>query len=174
MGTACVTAAAVEPAAPHRAVPRPAAALRPVVAPRPVAARVADAQLRSAAATLRSAAAVLCVAAAQLRSAAAVLRPAAAALIFAAAALSPTAALAQADADAERWLPLFNGRDLEDWVVKIRGYAAGDNFADTFRVDDGLLTVAYDGYADFADRYGHIFYKAPFSHYRLRVEYRFV
>ena len=73
----------------------------------------------------------------------------------------------------EDWIELFNGRDLTGWVPKIRGYPAGENFADTFRVEGGLLTVAYDGYGDFGDRFGHLFYESPFSHYRLVVEYRF-
>lgn len=73
------------------------------------------------------------------------------------------------------WTPLFNGRDLDGWVVKIRGFEAGDNYGDTFRVQDSLLTVSYDGYeGDFAGRFGHLFYREPFSHYLLRVEYRFV
>jgi hypothetical protein len=74
----------------------------------------------------------------------------------------------------EEWITLFNGRDLNDWIVKITGYEAGDNFADTYRVEDGLLTVSYDGYDVFGNRYGNIFYKEPFSHYRITLEYRFV
>jgi hypothetical protein len=77
-------------------------------------------------------------------------------------------------ADVEDWLPLFNGRNLDGWTAKIRRHPAGENYAQTFRVVDGLLTVAYDGYADFAEQFGHLFYAQPFSHYRLRVEYRFV
>jgi len=77
-------------------------------------------------------------------------------------------------ARAEDWVPLFNGRDLDGWTAKIRGYEPGDNFAGTFRVEDGLLTVSYDGYADFDNRFGHLFYDQPFSHYRLRLQYRFV
>lgn len=77
-------------------------------------------------------------------------------------------------ADAEDWMPLFNGRDLDGWTVKIRGHETGDNYADTFRVEDGLLTVSYDGYGDFDNRFGHIFYDQPFSHYRLRLQYRFI
>lgn len=75
--------------------------------------------------------------------------------------------------DREEWIELFNGRDLDDWVPKIRGYPAGTNFANTFRIENGLFTVAYDGYGDYGDRFGHIFYRHPFSHYRLKVEYRF-
>lgn len=84
------------------------------------------------------------------------------------------AADAQDARSEEEWIQLFNGRDLADWTVKIRRYPVGENYADTFRVVDGLLTVAYDGYDDFEDRFGHIFYREPFSHYRLRVEYRFI
>lgn len=79
----------------------------------------------------------------------------------------------QASADGE-WMQLFNGQDLAGWTPKIRGYAAGENFADTFRVEDGLLTVSYDGYGTYDERFGHLFYNEPFSHYRLRVEYRFI
>lgn len=74
----------------------------------------------------------------------------------------------------EQWIQLFNGRDLEGWTPKIVGYAAGENFGNTFRVRDGVLCVSYDQYDAFDGRFGHLFYKEPFSHYRLRVEYRFV
>ncbi len=72
------------------------------------------------------------------------------------------------------WIQLFNGKDLEDWTVKIRGYDAGDNFGDTFRVEDGLLTVSYDKYDKYGQRFGHIFYNRSFSNYIIRVEYRFI
>lgn len=73
------------------------------------------------------------------------------------------------------WIPLFNGKNLEGWTPKIRGHEAGVNFADTFRVEDGLLKVRYDGYGErFDNRFGHLFYNTPYSHYRLRVEHRFV
>jgi hypothetical protein len=79
-----------------------------------------------------------------------------------------------ANAEKGGWVPLFDGESLDGWTPKIRGYEAGVNFADTFRVEDGLLTVSYDGYDKFDNRFGHLFYERPFSHYRLRVEYRFV
>lgn len=91
-----------------------------------------------------------------------------------AAALILSACARTAQDHAEVWLELFNGSDLEDWTVKIRGYPVGENFADTFRVEDGLMTARFDGYGDYEDRFGHIFYKDPFSHYRILVEYRFV
>ena len=43
------------------------------------------------------------------------------------------------------------------------------------RVEGGVLKVAYDKYGGkFAGKFGHIYYKDKFSHYILRVEYRFV
>lgn len=73
-----------------------------------------------------------------------------------------------------KWIQLFNGKDLKDWTVKIRTHEVGDNYANTFRVEDGLMKVRYDGYTQFDRQYGHIFYKKPFSYYLLQVEYRFV
>lgn len=58
--------------------------------------------------------------------------------------------------------------------MKITGRDLGDNFGNTFRVEDGLLEVRYDGYDAFDDRFGHLFYHEAFSHYIVAVEYRFV
>ncbi len=74
----------------------------------------------------------------------------------------------------EGWIALFNGKDLEGWTPKITGYVLGDNYADTFRVENGVLKVAYDKYPKFGGKFGHLFYKTPYSDYRLRIEYRFV
>ncbi len=79
------------------------------------------------------------------------------------------------DADKEgEWLQLFNGKNLDGWRVKITGYDLDDNYGNTFRVEDGILKVAYDQYEKFDGKFGHIFCDKPFSHYILRVEYRFV
>jgi hypothetical protein len=74
----------------------------------------------------------------------------------------------------EEWIHLFNGKDLNDWQIKFAGFELGDNFNNTFRVEDGLLRVRYDEWEEWDNQFGHIFYKGEFSHYRLRVEYRFV
>ena len=73
-----------------------------------------------------------------------------------------------------RWVSLFNGKNLDGWKVKITGYDLNDNFGNTFRVEDGILKVSYENYDKFDGRFGHIFYDGIFSHYILRVEYRFV
>ena len=77
---------------------------------------------------------------------------------------------------ASEWIQLFNGENLDGWTPKIRYHELGDNFGNTFRVEDGLLKVRYDkkSYPKFGEKFGHLFYKQSFSHYILRVEYRFV
>ena len=78
------------------------------------------------------------------------------------------------DAVEGEWIQLFNGKNLDGWTPKIRYHELGDNFANTFRVEDGLLKVGYEGYDEFNQTFGHLFYKDEFSHYKIRVEYRFV
>ena len=78
------------------------------------------------------------------------------------------------DAKSGEWIQLFNGKNLDGWIPKIRHHKAGENFGNTFRVEDGVMKVGYDAYDEFGERFGHLFYKDSFSHYRLRVEYRFV
>jgi hypothetical protein len=73
----------------------------------------------------------------------------------------------------EEWKVLFNGTDLEGWIPKIHHHEAGENYANTFRVVDGVIQVNYDGYNSFDERYGHLFYEKPFSSYHLQFEYRF-
>lgn len=89
--------------------------------------------------------------------------------------LAGTPALRAADSGREgKWIPLFNGKNLDGWTPKIRGHALGENFGNTFRVEDGILKVSYDQYQDFGNRFGHLFYKDKFSNYVIRAEYRFV
>ena len=73
----------------------------------------------------------------------------------------------------DRWVSLFNGKDIKDWTVKIHHHDVGDNFGNTFRVEDGIIKVRYDQYDAFNDRFGHLYYNKPFSHYHLKLEYRF-
>lgn len=74
----------------------------------------------------------------------------------------------------EAWESMFNGKDLSKWKPKIRNHVAGDNFANTFRVEDGKIVVRYDGYDKFNEKFGHLFYYKQFNAYRIRLEYRFV
>jgi len=87
---------------------------------------------------------------------------------------SDDAAAADSSQSEKAWTQLFNGSNLDGWNVKLTGFELGDNVGDTFRVEDGKLVVRYDQYEKFGGRFGHIFYQHPFSHYILRLEYRFV
>jgi len=73
----------------------------------------------------------------------------------------------------EQWISLFNGKDLSGWDIKIAGYALNENYKNTFIVENGALKANYKEYAKFNDEFGHIYYKTPYSHYKLRLEYRF-
>ena len=83
---------------------------------------------------------------------------------------------ANPDAGREDWIVLFNGTDLKGWTPKIAKHELGDTVANTFRVEDGLLKVRYDkkAYKAFDKQFGHLFWKDPYSYYKLVVEYRFV
>jgi len=74
----------------------------------------------------------------------------------------------------EKWVSLFNARNLENWTPKFVGYPPGQNFGNTFRVANGILSTRYDAYDSFANRFGALYYNKKFSNFRLRVEYRFI
>ena len=89
-------------------------------------------------------------------------------------ALAGTAIAGDQEFKTGEWVSLFNGKDLTGWTPKIRYSDCGENFGNTFRVEDGLIKVRYDQYDEFGERFGHLFYEKEFSNYRFRVEYRFV
>jgi hypothetical protein len=72
------------------------------------------------------------------------------------------------------WIDLFNGKNLDGWIVKVHHHDVGVNFANTFRAEDGIIKVRYDQYGDFNDQFSHLYYEKPFSHFHLKLEYRFV
>ncbi|MEK9740909.1 MAG: DUF1080 domain-containing protein [Flavobacteriaceae bacterium] len=78
------------------------------------------------------------------------------------------------DSNTEEWMPLFNGKDLTDWKIKMARREVGVNYKNTFRVEDDMIRIVYEDYDVFENDYGHMYYKTPFSHYKLRFEYRFL
>ncbi|MEJ2113007.1 MAG: DUF1080 domain-containing protein [Flavobacteriaceae bacterium] len=79
----------------------------------------------------------------------------------------------QIDVDSEEWIALFNGKNLNDWDIKIAGHEVGDNYKNTFRVEDSMLKVVYSDYDTFTNQFGHIYYNKPFSYYKVKLDYRF-
>lgn len=71
------------------------------------------------------------------------------------------------------WIQLFNGKDLTGWTVKVAKHPLGENYADTFRVEDGVIKVAYDKYPTFDMQFAHLYTNHAYSRYVLRLEYRF-
>jgi Domain of Unknown Function (DUF1080). len=76
-------------------------------------------------------------------------------------------------AEEGKWVKLFNGKDLAGWTPKITGHPLGENTHNTFRVEDGILKVSYDGYDKFGKQYGHLYTNIAYSRYIFRCEYRF-
>lgn len=75
-------------------------------------------------------------------------------------------------ADSGDWKPLFNGENLDGWTAKISGHPSGENFADTFRAEEGSIRVRYDDYDTFDGRFGHLFTDIAYARYHLRLEYK--
>ena len=77
--------------------------------------------------------------------------------------------------DAQEWIELFNGKNLDGWIAKIAKHETGDNYANTFRVNNGVLEARYDGYgASYDAQFGHLYYEKPYSYYIISSEYRFL
>ncbi len=74
----------------------------------------------------------------------------------------------------EEWIQLFNGSDLSGWDIKISGYPLNENYLNTFVVEDSMIRIKYDEYDTFGTAFGHMYYKEPYSYYKIRFDYRFV
>lgn len=88
-------------------------------------------------------------------------------------ALSLVLIAAPAVADEAKWESIFDGKTLNGWTPKIKGYASGEDPKHTFVVKDGAIRVDYSHYNNrFGAEYGHLFWREPLKAYRLRFEYR--
>jgi hypothetical protein len=88
--------------------------------------------------------------------------------------LSSSTVFSQRNSDKKDWKTIFNGKDIKDWVAKINHHEVGENYGNTFRVEDGIVKVRYDQYDVFNEQFGHLYYKQPYSYYHLVFEYRIV
>ncbi len=71
------------------------------------------------------------------------------------------------------WMPLVTENGLKDWIVKIHHHEVGDNYKNTFSIAGDTVKIRYDDYETFNERFGHLYYKTPFSWYHLSFEYKF-
>lgn len=86
---------------------------------------------------------------------------------------SRSASKVNQDSSEKTWVNIFNGKNLDGWTAKFQHHEPGDNYANTFRVVNGSIQVNYDGYDQFEERYGHLFYKNPYAAFHLKFDYRF-
>ena len=77
------------------------------------------------------------------------------------------------DSNIENWEVIFNGKDLKDWKIKFANQNLNVNYKNTFQIRDSVLKVVYDNYDSFDNNYAQIYYKKPYSYYKLKFEYRF-
>ncbi|MGY6650274.1 3-keto-disaccharide hydrolase [Wenyingzhuangia sp. IMCC45574] len=77
------------------------------------------------------------------------------------------------DPNKEAWISLFNGKDLTNWDIKIAGLDINDNYKNTFTVKNSILSIRYNEYTNFDNKFGHLYYNKPFSYYKLAFDYRF-
>ena len=68
----------------------------------------------------------------------------------------------------EDWQPLFNGKDLTGWDIKIKGEPLNVNYKNTFLAEDSMLRVSYSGYEKFDNHFGHLYTQTPYSYYKLK------
>lgn len=94
--------------------------------------------------------------------------------IFMAGFLAAACASTPSPKDGPQWQSLFDGETLDGWVVKAVGQPLGVDALNTFRAEDGVIRVDYRNYDAFENRFAHLFYQTPFTHYRVRLEYRFL
>ena len=68
-------------------------------------------------------------------------------------------------ASEEEWVSMFNGRDLEGWEIKIKDHPLGENYRETFRVEDSMIRVSYANHDRFDNQFGHLYSSQPYSYY---------
>lgn len=88
--------------------------------------------------------------------------------------LGPSSPSGAEEVPAGPWRSLFDGKTLDGWTAKIARRPVGENYRQTFVVDQGAIRVSYAGYDKFDNQFGHLFHKTSFKAYRLRLTYRFL
>jgi hypothetical protein len=73
----------------------------------------------------------------------------------------------------EEWKQLYNGKNLYGWDIKFAGEIMNANYKNTFLAMDSFIRIQYNEYTSFDNKYAHMYYFEPFSHYKLKFDYRF-
>lgn len=83
-----------------------------------------------------------------------------------------TAKSPTSESENSEWKPLFNGRNLEGWDTVLRETGRNDDPTGVVQVDDGMIHMYKNHTAGKAVPLGYIATKSDYSHYHLRLEYR--
>lgn len=75
-------------------------------------------------------------------------------------------------ADESGWKPLFNGKDLSGWDTILRETGRNSDPTHVFQVHDNVIHMYKDHTAGEQVPYGYLATQADYSHYHLRLEYR--
>lgn len=78
------------------------------------------------------------------------------------------------DVARKKWVSIFNGKNFDGWTIRVVGKPIGENFNNTFRVENGIISIRYDQYKSFDNTFGALFYNKKLTNYRLRLQYRFI
>jgi hypothetical protein len=70
------------------------------------------------------------------------------------------------------WKPLFNGQNLDGWDTVLRESGKNQDPTRVFQVHDNLIHIYKDHVAGAAVPLGYLVSKEDYSHYHLRLEYR--
>ncbi len=73
----------------------------------------------------------------------------------------------------EDWESLYNGHNFFGWDIKFKGEPLNVNYKDTFLPLENSIRIQYGDYKSFDEKYAHMYYFKPFSHFKLRFEYKF-
>ena len=73
-----------------------------------------------------------------------------------------------------QWISLFNGENLDGWTPKFTGYPAESITSILSPLKTACSRFHTTTGPNFQGEFGHLFHERSFSHYLLRVEYRFV
>lgn len=72
----------------------------------------------------------------------------------------------------DEWTSLFNGKNLTGWTIKIAKHPLGENFNNTFRVENGIIKAEFDQYETFDMQFGHLYSNHTYSNYILRLDFK--
>lgn len=72
------------------------------------------------------------------------------------------------------WKTIFNGYSYAGWIPKVAGYELGENPGNIFSIKNGAMHLDHKAFFAHEGRFAHLFYKKPYSNYRLKFKYRFL